>query len=160
MQIDELPPPETSLIQKYRKAEGHYTDAFVTEAPEGVELPAYIAAFYTTPLFKAERILLRLGGIKSTDDEVQALADGRRERFAAWTVEARTPDEILLRDGAGRTMSWLALQQGKMWFGSVVVPVRQRGKLTLGPVFNSLIGAHKVYSRMLLSAAAHRLRRS
>jgi hypothetical protein len=43
-------------------------------------------------------------------------------------------------------------------FGSVVVPVPGRGgKLTLGPVFHSLQGAHKIYSRALLAGAVRRL---
>lgn len=160
MQIDETSPPEDSLIHRYTLAEAHYTDAFVTDAPEGADLVAFIAAFYTTPVFKAERFVLRLAGAASTDAEALALAQGTRESFAAWKVEGRSPDDILLMDKSGRTMSWLCVRHGKLWFGSVVVPVRHRGKLTLGPVFQTLLVAHKLYSRVLLSAAAGQLRRS
>ena len=155
MQIDETSPPANSLIHQYSLAEGHYTDAFQADAPPGVGLPELIEAFYTTAVFKAERFVLALGGAKSSDQDARELAKGLRERFAVWTVEDRRDDEILL--DAGRTKSWLMVRDGQLWFGSIIVPVTRRGKLTLGPVFHSLVGAHKVYSRVLLGAAARRL---
>lgn len=161
MQIDETTPPETSLIQQYVTAEGHYTDAFLTEAPPEADLARFVTAFYTSMPFKAERLVLRLfAGAKSTDAEARALGAGERDSFAVWTVAARTESEILMRDKSGRTMSWLCVRGGRLWFGSVVIPVMHRGRLTLGPVFYSLLKAHKVYSRVLLSAAAAKLRRS
>lgn len=157
MRIDELPAPENSLIYPYTIAEGHYTDAFQTDAPTGADLPCLIEAFYTSPVFKAERLVLALSGARSTDEQASDLARDGAQKFAIWQVEARGADEILM--DAGRTKSWLMVRGGHLWFGSVVVPVMQRGKLTLGPVFYSLLQAHKVYSRVLLGAAARRLAR-
>ncbi len=159
MQIDETLPPSHSLIFEYTKAEGHYTDAFTTEAPKGADLTSFIAAFYTSPIFKLERFVLRLSGAVSTDAEAMELAGGTRADYAVWTVEGRAEDEILMKDKSGRTKSWLAVKDNRLWFGSVVVPVKRRGKLTLGPVFDTLVGAHKIYSRILLSAATAKLRR-
>ena len=49
----------------------------------------------------------------------------------------------------------------RLYFGSVVVPVHdpKTGEMGLGPVHGPLIGFHKLYSRLLLGAAARRLAR-
>ncbi len=159
MKIDEIPVPQGTLIAPYAEKEAHYTDCFETPVSAPVSLETFVYAFYTQPLFKAERVVLRLLAQQaSTDAEAEALAKGTTDRFAVWQVEGRTPAEILMADRAGRTMSWLMVTEDRMRFGSIVVPQRTKsGKLTLGPVFHSLIGAHKVYSRALLSGAARRV---
>lgn len=158
MDIQKADIPAGSLIADYAQREAHYTDCFVADVQ--AELPEFIQAFYTQPLFRAERLVLRLAARSpSTDDEVAALAAGTAERFAVWTVTARTKTELLMADASGRTMSWLSVADG-LAFGSVVVPVRdRRGRLTLGPVFYSLLTAHTLYSRALLAGAARRLNR-
>ena len=86
-----------------------------------------------------------------------ALADGSAAQFAVWSVSDRRADEIFLTDKGGRTCSWLQAGADALRFGSVVVPVPGRGgKPTLGPVFQSLVGAHKVYSRALRAGAVRR----
>lgn len=159
MNIEEADAPPHSLIAPFAQKEAHHTDCFVA-ADVTADLPALIEAFYTQPLFKAERVVLRLAaGARSSDAEAAALARGDADKFAVWTVSARTETDILLADASGRTMSWLSVAQG-VAFGSVVVPVAdRRGRLTLGPVFHSLMGAHKFYSRALLSGAISGLRR-
>ncbi|MEL7125165.1 MAG: hypothetical protein AAGK30_02995 [Pseudomonadota bacterium] len=158
MNIREAPVPEDSLVAQFAQAKGHYVDCFVVDMPG--ELSGYITAFYTQPLFKAERLVLQLAArTPSTDADVAALASGKSDRFAVWTVTGRNATELLMTDASGRTMSWLSAGE-RLSFGSVVVPVHdKRGRLTLGPVFQSLLGAHKVYSRALLAGAARRLRR-
>ena len=157
MNIDEVQPPSGSLIAPFVGAEGHYWDAFRIERVE-TTLPAFVSAFYGSPLFRAELLVLRLArGTRASAADVTALAQGESERFAVWGVEARDAGDILLGDESGRTKSWLSVRDGHLWFGSVVVPVERRGKLVLGPVFDSLIGAHKAYSRALLAAAYRRL---
>ncbi|WP_420013654.1 hypothetical protein [Tateyamaria sp.] len=160
MIIDERPVPAGTLIAPFALAEGHHVDCFECAVSAPVSLPAFITAFYTQPLFRAERLVLRvLARAPSTDVDVAALAAGQADRFAVWQVAGRTGAELLMGDQSGRTLSWLQAEGGTLRFGSVVVPVRgRRGKLTLGPVFLSLLGAHKVYSRALLSGAARRLR--
>ena len=88
-----------------------------------------MASFYTTWLFKLERFILRrLVNKPSTDAEAFELARGERASFAAWSVEARVTDQIVMCDFLGRTRSWFmveAIEGGKatrLYFGSAVVP--------------------------------------
>jgi hypothetical protein len=88
------------------------------------------------------------------------LAEARLDHIAAWKVEARSTDEILLT--AAATRSWLSVKakQGGagttlLMFGSAVAPARDDGKLYLG--FHALLGIHRRYSRWLLKAAARRV---
>ncbi|WP_299725025.1 hypothetical protein [uncultured Tateyamaria sp.] len=159
MDIRETTAPADSLIAPFRAQEAHHTDCFEVECASDVTLPNYITAFYTQPLFRAERLVLRVAArAPSTDADVAALAAGTADRFAVWRVSERRETEIFLTDRSGRTCSWLQVGAGVLRFGSVVVPVRGRnGKLTLGPVFHSLLGAHKLYSRALLAGAARRV---
>lgn len=156
-------PPERSQVQAYRQR-GAYTDAYYLDLPFGVTLDDYIEAFYTTPLFKCERLVLALLVAKpSTDSQARALACRESLRFAAWTVEAREPDQILMCDFLSKTRSWLSCQAlpggTRLWFGSVIVPERiyPNGKVWLGFGFHALLGFHKIYSKALLSAAGQRL---
>ena len=145
--------PDDALLQRYAQRGDCYTDCYV--APAEAPLPAFISAFYTTPLFRAERLILRLAGHPSTDADVAALAAGAA-RFAAWTVEDRVTDQILLCDASGRTRSWLMARQGQVHFGSAVTP-GQSGD-GLGVLFRLLLPFHKLYARALLRAAVRRLR--
>lgn len=159
MVIDETPVPEGALIAPYTARAGHYTDCFECANPTGAGLAPFVRAFYTQPLFQAERLVLRMAArAPSTDTDAAELATGVTDRFAVWHVVDRTPEELLLKDRSGRTLSWLQAEADVLRFGSVVVPVPGRGgKPTLGPVFQSLLGAHKVYSRALLAGAARRV---
>jgi hypothetical protein len=146
--------PGDALTQRYH-ASGAYADCFFTELPRPVTHAQYVEAFYTTGLFRLERWILRLIGRPSTDAEARALARGERDSFAAWIVEARAPDQVLLRDLTGRTCSWLMVTRAgrvpgtRLYFGSVVIPS--------SPVNAKLLGFHTLYSRLLLRAAARRL---
>ena len=159
MDIRETEHPAGSLIAQYAAREAHHTDCFEVAIDADVTLPAYITAFYTQPLFRAERLVLRLAArAPSSDADVAALAAGTATRFAVWEQTGRTDDQLLMTQRGGHTCSWLQAAEGVLRFGSVVVPVKGRGgRLTLGPVFHSLLGAHKVYSRTLLAGAARRL---
>jgi len=159
MNIVETTPPEGSLIAAYAARAAHYVDCFEVACPAPVTLPALIAAFYTQPLFRVERIVLRVAArAPSTAADVTALADGTATRFAVWDMTSRTTDQLLMTQRGGRTCSWLQVDTNAVRFGSVVVPVEGRGGvLTLGPVFQSLLGAHKVYSRALLAGAVRGL---
>tara|TARA_B110000902_G_scaffold253085_1_gene315300 strand:+ start:1336 stop:1842 length:507 start_codon:yes stop_codon:yes gene_type:complete len=165
-QVIEKENPVRSLIAEQAQLAGYYTDCFSIHLDQSVTLPEFINAFYTTPLFRLERLLLSLtvkGRMKDAD--VTALSRGESDRLAIWQVEARKECEILL--SAGRTKSWLmvASQEGgggdtQLFFGSVVVPEppkREGDAPRLGPVFDSLLSAHRIYSRLLLSSAAQRL---
>lgn len=159
--------PDIALLGRYRDA-GAYTDCYATELAGAFSHAEYVEAFYTTTLFKVERALLRCFVSKtSTDGEARELAAGQRDSFAAWIVEARGVDQLLLSDFRAQTRSWLMTAPGadasklgtRLYFGSAVVPVidRKSGKSTMSFAFRALIGFHKLYSRALLSAAASRL---
>ena len=160
------PLPDEALTHRYREA-GACADCYCTEVDRLVTHAEFVEAFYTTALFKLERWILRCAAaLLSTDDEARALARGEREPFAAWTVEARASNQLLLRDVTGRTRSWLMVTKAgqpsgtRLYFGSVVVPVRdpKTGRESLGPMHGGLLGFHKLYSRVLLRAAVRKLR--
>ena len=157
--VEPCPLPAHALLARHAGG-GGYTDGFTTTLARAVTLAAFVEAFYTSWLFRLERaVLARLFACPSTDAEAAELASGKRQRFAAWTVEARGDDQILLRDRRGRTRSWLMVdgaQAGptRLYFGSAIEPVRP------GSSIRALLGLHRFYSRALLRAAARRLERS
>jgi hypothetical protein len=162
--ITPQPLPAFSLLRRYADS-GDYTDCFTTVIPGDFSHAEYVAAFYTTWLFRLERLLLRLARRPSTDDEARQLAQGEREAFAAWTVEARAPNQLLLCDYLGNTRSWLMVEPmpgggvTRLYFGSAVIARADRhsGRRRLRAHFRALLGFHKRYSRALLSAAKSRL---
>lgn len=164
--IQKCPIPPNSLLATYAK-DGHYVDCFCTEIAGRISFADFIFAFYTTTLFKLERwILTWLVSRPSTDEEARELAEAGRATFAAWSLEARRENEVLMCDLFGRTRSWLMIipmddSRTTLYFGSAVVPVRnpQTGKLSLGCIYRSLLGFHKIYSVLLLFSASRRLER-
>ncbi|APW43663.1 hypothetical protein [Rhodoferax saidenbachensis] len=161
--------PQEALLRRYQR-EGAYADCYATDVTGQVSHAAFVEAFYTTWLFKVEAQLLAwLVAKPSTNAQARQLATGATDAFAAWTVEARAVDQLLLCDFQGRTRSWLmvaahpdaATAGTRLYFGSAVVPSQRAGdsKPRLGPVFGLLLGFHKLYSRALLSAAKRRLAR-
>lgn len=158
-------PPPDALLGKYVAA-GAYTDCYRTEIAQSVRFEDYVEAFYTSAPFKAERLALRFLVAKpSSDAEARRLACGEADAFAAWSVEARAPDQLLVCDFQRRTRSWLMMaprEAGgtRLYFGSAVVPVGVgAGKGRLGFPFNALLGFHQLYSRVLLGAARARVMR-
>jgi hypothetical protein len=161
--------PSDALLNHYL-ASGAYADCYVTEVAHRVSHAEFVEAFYTTAVFKLERLILRmLISRPSTDAQAGQLARGELSSFAAWSVERRAPNQLLLSDASGRTRSWLMVAVSEnydfigtvLYFGSAVVPVRsvKTGRTSLGPVFSALLGFHKLYSRVLLRAAGRRLSR-
>ena len=165
----ELPPGV--LLARYRET-GAYADCYVAEVGYAVTQAEYVEAFYTTAAFKLERWLLgRLAARPSTDAQARELATGQRTSFAAWSVEGRAADQLLLCDFQGRTRSWLMtapVAHGgaagtRLYFGSAVVPLSKPGpadRPRMGFAFRALLGFHKAYSRVLLRAAVARLARA
>ncbi len=161
------PLPDHALLTRYRAAKA-YTDCFAIDVPGQVSQADYIHAFYTSPLFKLERLILALLVAKpSSDAEARRLADGEITQFAAWSQQARNDDQILMLDYMKKTCSWLMVTPlpgggTRLWFGTAVVPhaISADGHVSLGPGFDQLMGFHKLYSVALLRAAAGRLRRN
>lgn len=160
------PLPDDALLRRYRD-NGAYTDCYALDVPRSVTRAQYVEAFYTTWVFKLERaILAAIVSKPSTDAQAAQLARGEREDVSAWEAEAREADQLLMRDFRQRTCSWLmcrSLQDGgtRLYFGSAVVPETDRhsGEKRMGFVFKALLGFHKLYSRILLRAAASKLAR-
>lgn len=160
--------PRAALLQPFRAA-GAFVDCYVCEVEGPVSHAAFVEAFYTTPLFKLERTLLRwLAGRPATDADARRLAQGGSQAFSAWRVEARAADQLLLADFTGRTKSWLMVEavssaegrsQTRLYFGSVVVPKKGSASRPprMGFGFHALLGFHRLYSRLLLSAARSRV---
>lgn len=153
--------PAGALLEHYA-ARGAYTDCYRVVLARRVSLAEFMAAFYTTPVFRLERWLLaRVLRFPSTDQEAQLLADGQCDRFSAWSVESRRADQVVL--AAGRTRSWLKVSAvpaspgaTELFFGSAVVP---RGRGGMGWPFHVLLGFHKLYARVLLASAVWHLGR-
>ena len=165
------PLPEKALLVKYRDASRPgaartYTDCYAASVEATVDLADFVFAFYTTPVFRLERLILKyLASRPSTDEQARALARGSTTAFAAWDVEDRRADQLLMCDLHQRTRSWFMVAPADnrsaslLLFGSAVVPVegRANGEWSLGKGYQLLLGFHKLSSRILLNAARRRL---
>ena len=160
------PLPEYSLLFAYH-AKGDYTDCFTVDVIGDVSQQQFVTAFYTSRLFKAERFILQwLVAKPSTDREAGLLASGSIDRFAAWTVEERKPNQMLVCDYQGRTRSWLMVEAipadrgaaTRLFFGTGVASATDRkGRRTMPLLFRMLLGFHRRYARALLRSAVTRL---
>ena len=159
--------PAAALHGKYR-VNGDYVDCYGTVIRGAVSHTQFVEAFYTTWLFKIERLILRLLVAKpSTDEDVYKLAMGQSNSFAAWSVEGRADNQLLLCDFLGSTRSWLMVASEdrgggvftRLYFGSVVVGRidSATGERRLGLSFRLLLPFHKIYSRALLAVAKTRI---
>ncbi len=159
--------PDNALLSAYTR-NGAYTDCYSTEISGEISSAEYVTAFYTTFVFKLERAIIRWAVSKpSTDHQVKELAAGERDEFAAWKVESRSENQLLMCDFRGRTRSWLMAVPSesngqkvtRLYFGSGVVPVKRTAtdEPSMGFLFRALLGFHKFYSRVLLQAAKSRL---
>jgi hypothetical protein len=99
--------PPNSLLRAYKAGAG-FADCYLVEVPGAVTQEAFIGAFYTSPLFRVERKILKyLASRPATDADAMQLAAGKATKFSAWRVEKQSPSELLLADFTGRTRSWL-----------------------------------------------------
>lgn len=160
------PLPEYALLRRY--IDRGYVDCYAADVAGSVTQAQFIEAFYTTAVFRVERLILKWAVAKpSTDADVRALATGNADLFAAWTVEARADNQLLLCDYLGRTRSWLMVEptdgvgssRTRLYFGSAVVRRPPPGQDPEAPEFRfpGLLGFHRLYSHVLLAAARRRL---
>lgn len=163
LSIEKRPVPEDTLLFDYFTS-GAYTDCYVAEVPGPVSFAEFIYIFYTTSLFKLERSILAWTISRpSTDEQARQLAYAISTSFAAWNVENRRENELLMCDLNGRTRSWFMLNsmngepgnRTRLYFGSAVVPLpdSRTGRTSLGFPFQALLGFHRLYSRLLLYSA-------
>lgn len=156
--------PERALLKRYER-NGSFTDCYRMDLPFAVPMDQYVSAFYTSPLFKVERFVLALAaGKHSTDANARELAVGQTSNFAAWSVEDRSNDQLLLCDFLGRTRSWLMTEPvdaatTRLYFGSAVVPksLSTTGKASFGFAFHALSGFHHLYTKALMRSAQSQL---
>lgn len=155
--------PDGALLQRYKR-DGSYTDCYYMDMPRNISMPEYISAFYTTPVFRVERKILALAvGKHSSDEAAYNLAQGHETNFAAWSVEDRSNNQLLLCDFLGRTRSWLMAEPRqsltRLYFGSAVVPKSKSavGKASFGLAFHALYGFHHLYTKALMRAAQSKL---
>jgi hypothetical protein len=158
-----------ALLKTYRGGKhperwGKYGDCFSVSINQPVSLAEFVFAFYTTPLFRTERAILRVfAASPSTDDDVKQLLAGSQDAFAAWQVAARTETQLLMSDRYGKTRSWFRITPQEsgdtlLQFGSAVASVPgadEAARMSTG--FHLLLGFHRLYSRMLLRAAVRGL---
>ena len=140
MSISKLPLPDHALLAVYSR-NGGYTDCYATDLPGVISHEQYVVAFYTTWVFKLERFILKYALARpSTDDQARQVATGKLDAFAAWSVEARAPNQLLMCDFMGRTRSWLMVEPvnngaaTRLYFGSAVVP-KEKTKKNWIPAF-------------------------
>jgi hypothetical protein len=159
--------PDDSLLRTYRggarpecwRGQG---DCFAVRVDRSVSLADFVFAFYTSPVFRVERLILRLlARAPSTDAEARRLAEGAGMSFAVWRVGERTATQLLMCDRYERTRSWfrvVPLSEGKtlLQFGSAVasrIGTRTATRARGWSLFRLLLKFHVVYSQVLLHAS-------
>ena len=160
--VNEAPLPDGSLLQEFSDR-GEYTDCFVAQAGSDVTFPNYVETFYTTRLFKLERLILKwLISRPSSDDEARRLSRNETDTFAAWTEYGRSDNQLIMMDFRQQTCSWFMLDCDdsgtRLYFGSAVMSDQDKasGK-KMKWTYRALLGCHRLYSRALLQSAAGRL---
>jgi hypothetical protein len=169
LRIIETPVPDDALLKTHRGGKhperwGHYGDCFSAQVNGSVTLSQFVFAFYTSPVFRLERLILRvLVGAASSDEQARAVAEGRGDSFAVWTVGERTATQLLMCDRYGKTRSWFRVMPRSsggtvLEFGSAVAArPAQRDSLRRSRGFGVLLGFHRLYSTVLLAAARRRV---
>ena len=168
LSVKPCPLPANSLLQEYAQ-QGAYTDCYMTTITGEVSHAAFVSAFYTTPLFKVERLILKwLLSKPSSDDQAKRLAKGETNLFAAWVVEDYCENQLLLSDYKHVTRSWLMVepiandtkQATRLYFGSAITTHHHsnNAKESMSYGLSLLISFHKIYSVLLLVSAKIRLK--
>jgi hypothetical protein len=162
--------PADSLLKTYRGGAhperwGRYGDCFSVKVARTVSLAEFVFAFYTSPVFRIERWLLRAFiGAPSSDAGARDLAEGSAASFAAWYVGDRSATQLLMCDRFERTRSWFRVvaldgDGTLLQFGSAVAaapvgePVSEPGAAAQSRRFRLMLGFHVLYSQVLLNAA-------
>ncbi len=160
--VNEAPLPDGALLQEFVDR-GEYTDCFVAQVGNDVTFPMYVETFYTTRLFRLERLILKwLISRPSSDEEARQLARSETDEFAAWDEYSRADNQLIMMDFRQQTCSWFMLDCDdsgtRLYFGSAVM--RDQNKASgkkMKWTYRALLGFHRLYSRALLQAAAGRL---
>jgi hypothetical protein len=162
--------PEDALLNTYQGGArperwGHHVDCFTVTVDRAVRLTDFVFAFYTSRVFRIERLLLEIVfRAPSTDAQAYSVAEGLTNSFAIWRVGERTATQLLMCDRYERTRSWFRVvpdDDGRtvLQFGSAVAASRDRdtGTMKMSTGFRVLLRFHVLYSRLLLKAATNRV---
>jgi hypothetical protein len=163
--------PEDALLKTYI-GDAHperwerYADCFAVSVDREVSLSDFVFAFYTSPVFRIERFILRvLVDAPSSEADAREVADGLTDEFAAWYVGARTATQLLMCDRYESTRSWFRVVPvtgggTRLHFGSAVAAKADEDTRAraLGAGFHLLLRFHVFYSQLLLHAAKVKLR--
>jgi hypothetical protein len=161
--------PENGLLNAYGLQSGCYTDCFYIDVPGSISFSTYVYAFFNTPVFKLERVLLKLfASSPSSDNDVENLASGASDGLSIWNVEERGDNQMIMSVGDGPIRTWLMccnsdISSGttRLYFGSAVLPTQHDAPRDhkMGRTFRILLGFHKQYSRVLLLSAKRKLQK-
>ncbi len=160
--------PKGALLSKYESQTGAHTDCYLAEIDLKIDLTTYVHAFYTGRLFRLERWLISaIVKHKSSDQQLSDMLTGNSDAFSAWTVEERTPNQLLMCDYQNRTRSWfmnIREEAGsRLYFGSAIVQtsyMNERRERMVPIAVGALMPFHGLYSRMLLKGAVKNLRKA
>ncbi|MDJ0917919.1 MAG: hypothetical protein QNJ05_09155 [Woeseiaceae bacterium] len=161
--VEETALPGGALLQEFTDR-GEYTDCFVARIENTVTFPTYVETFYTTRLFRLERLILKwLISRPSSDEQARRLSRNETDSFAAWKEYRRSDDQLVMMDFRQQTCSWFMLgsdENGtRLYFGSaVMLDEDESSARKMKWTYRALLGFHRLYSRALLQAAARRLR--
>lgn len=162
--------PHRASILRYRLP-GNYVDCFGATLRGTIGVEQLLASFLTAPAFRPERWLLACAlDMRSGDGEAQALARGDRQAFAAWSVEERDAEQVLLCDFLGHTRSWFMTEPGSEPGGGIVTRVRYGTAIVRRDMhgvahwgwslaFWPLLPLHRLYARILLASTLGRITR-
>jgi len=170
LSITRTPVAEDALLKTYRGGAhperwGRYADCFSVLVDRPVDIGAFVGAFYTSPIFRIERWVLRhLLAAPSTDAQAHAVAVGSGSSFAVWRVGERSSTQLLMCDRYERTRSWFRVvpmsgERTLLQFGSAVAADPSDAPAPRRRGFQMLLGFHVIYSQLLLHAAKVRVTR-
>ncbi|KAF0682556.1 Aste57867_25354 [Aphanomyces stellatus] len=143
----------SSLVTRFTTVPNQHVDVYEVTLDQATTITAFARAFFQSPLFRAERVVLNLvgvGGAKS-DDAIDALLFAVGDNVAHFTVFEATPTELLF---GGRpevnAHSWLAVSNDgrQLRFGSTI---QSR------PLVRLLTPVHLVYAQLVLASAKYQL---
>lgn len=158
--------PETALVNRYLGKPKARVDSYKIDVAGRVTLEEFVGSFYRGRLFRMERkIIEAVVGRKSSDAQIDALLAGETEIFSAWSLEARSLNQLIMCDYQSRTCSWFMVETlpsgTRLRFGSVIKPTGKSGQSERSSklIVTLLLPLHGLYSRLLLSQAAKPFRR-
>src|SRR5271170_2875889 len=104
LSVTQVAVPDDALLRTYRGGARperwrESGDCFSTLVDRVVSLAEFVFAFYTSPVFRIERVTLSiLAGAPSKEADARRLAEGSASSFAIWRVGERTATQLLMCD--------------------------------------------------------------